>query len=135
MMPVAAGEVLGAGHETRWLLADQAAAFADLGLQPLVLRRVDHIDTPGHHGNGAGGKCCLVRGRVDAAGQTGGDGEAGAADARCEQAGELLACRRPVARPDDGQRRPQQLAEVAFGIEAAATGAAPPAPADSRARW
>jgi hypothetical protein len=58
-----------------------------------------------------------VRGRVDAAGQTGGDGEAGAADARCEQAGELLAGRRPVARPDDGQRRPQQLAEVAFGVE------------------
>jgi hypothetical protein len=29
---VAAGEVLGAGHETRWLLADQAAALADLGL-------------------------------------------------------------------------------------------------------
>ena len=59
---VAAGEVLGARHEARRVLADQAAALADPALQLGVLRRIDVVEAAGEHGDRAG-RAAPPRGR------------------------------------------------------------------------
>ena len=117
MMRLRRGKSCARGTKPGGVLADQAAALADLALQLGMLRRIDVVEAAGEHGNGAVLERRLVRRRVDAAGQPGGDDEAGAADAGREHAGELLARGRGVARADDGDDRARQVAGVALDVE------------------
>ena len=64
--PVAPGKVLAARREAGRTLADEKTAFSDRLLQLRVLRRIDHVNAAGHHGNRArcGARQCRCPARV-----------------------------------------------------------------------
>ena len=114
---VAAREVLGARHEARRVLADEAAHLADPGLQLGVLGRIDVVEAAREHGDRAGRQRRLVRGPVDAAGEARGDDVTGSPDAAREVAGELLPGGGGIAGADDGDDGTGQQRRIALDVE------------------
>src|SRR5262245_32335401 len=66
-------------RSTERRLGGEAARLADQLLEPVVLRRIDGVDTARKDRDRAGIEARLVRGRVDAASNARDDREAGAA--------------------------------------------------------
>src|SRR5690348_5948747 len=92
---------------------DDGAAFGDGTVELVMLRRVDDVDAAGDDSDRAGGEAAPVRGVVDAAGETGGDGKSGGAEVAGDVFGEAPAVGGGRAGTDDGDGLPIEQGEVA----------------------
>ena len=115
--PVAARDVLAPRPEAGRRRQDEAAARSDLGLERLVLRRIDHVEPAGEDSHGAARERGLVIGGIEAAGEARDDDQVGITQPVGDLPRDRVAGSRTVSRPDDCDRRLVELPDIAPGVE------------------